>query len=243
VPTFKPATDQLTTPMRPTRRSLLGLAAGMTIAGLSGLPTLAAHPSSPGAIALAAAPARRRPKRRPKHRPKRRFRVVTRTFTNSTSIFIRDDNPALPYPSGITVSGFKGKLLDVNVRLNRFQHTYPQDVDLLLVAPNGSSAVLMSDIGSGADVDNLTLVIDDQAPAPFTNDPLRSGVYRPANRFDTLEDSFPAPASNTSNVALSTFSGINPNGTWKLYVVDDNGEDDGAILGGWSLIIKARARV
>ena len=87
------------------------------------------------------------------------------------------------------------------------------------------------------------LVIDDQAPAPFTNDPLRSGVYRPANRFDTIEDSFPAPASNTSNVALSTFSGINPNGTWKLYLVDDNGDDDGAILGGWSLIIKARARV
>lgn len=172
------------------------------------------------------------------------MRVVTRTFTNSFPIFIRDYNPALPYPSTITVRGLpQGKLLDVNVRLNRFSHTYPQDVDLLLVAPNGLSAVIMSDIGSGTEVENLTLVIDDQAPAPFTNTPLKSGVYQPANRYDTVEDSFPAPATNTSNVALSTFTGMNPNGTWKLYLVDDNSDDDGSILGGWSLIIKARARV
>jgi subtilisin-like proprotein convertase family protein len=222
---------------------MLGLALGAALGGIS-LPhaVVALSPTTaPSGTVLAAAPSRRR--RRPKRRPKRRLRVVTRTFTNSTPIFIRDSNPALPYPSSIMVSGLRGNLLDVNVRLNRLQHTYPQDVDLLLVAPNGSSAVIMSDIGSGADVENLTLIIDDQAPAPLTNDPLTSGVYRPANRFDTIVDTFPAPATNTSNVALSTFTGINPNGAWKLYLVDDNGDDDGAILGGWSLIIKARARV
>ena len=38
------------------------------------------------------------------------------------------------------------------------------------MAPNGSSAVLMSDIGSGADVENLTLVIDDQAQHGMAGD-------------------------------------------------------------------------
>ena len=37
--------------------------------------------------------------------------------------------------------------------------------------------------------------------------------------------------------ALSVFDGTDPNGTWKLYVVDDAADDTGAITGGWSLHI------
>lgn len=246
VSTLPPTTNQHANRSRRSRRVLIGLAAGATL-GSFGVPAALAALSpapvpAPAATDLAAAPGRR--KRRKQRKPGRRMRVVTRTFTNSFPIFIRDNNPALPYPSTITVRGLpQGKLLDVNVRLNRFSHTYPQDVDLLLVAPNGLSAVLMSDVGSGDDVENLTLVIDDQAPAPFSTETLRSGSYQPFNRDNGTPDSFPPPAADSTNVALSTFTGINPNGTWKLYLVDDNGDDDGAILGGWSLIIRARARV
>src|SRR4029079_13962724 len=37
--------------------------------------------------------------------------------------------------------------------------------------------------------------------------------------------------------AMSEFSGANPNGTWSLYVDDNNPGDDGAIGSGWSLSI------
>ena len=36
---------------------------------------------------------------------------------------------------------------------------------------------------------------------------------------------------------LAAFNGVNPNGTWSLYVVDDLGADVGTITGGWSLTI------
>ncbi|MDQ3063374.1 MAG: hypothetical protein M3R14_11035, partial [Acidobacteriota bacterium] len=37
--------------------------------------------------------------------------------------------------------------------------------------------------------------------------------------------------------ALSVYNGINQNGTWRLYVVDDQGGDIGNINGGWRLRI------
>jgi hypothetical protein len=44
----------------------------------------------------------------------------------------------------------------------------------------------------------------------------------------------PAPPHGTT---LSVFNGVNPNGAWRLFVVDDAGADVGSIAGGWSLNI------
>ena len=40
----------------------------------------------------------------------------------------------------------------------------------------------------------------------------------------------------------SAFDGTNPNGAWKLYVVDDTIGSAGKFAGGWSLEIKAKVR-
>jgi hypothetical protein len=40
---------------------------------------------------------------------------------------------------------------------------------------------------------------------------------------------------------LSVFNGESPNGTWRLYVVDDSAGDAGRIAGGYSLTITAAA--
>ena len=49
---------------------------------------------------------------------------------------------------------------------------------------------------------------------------------------------FPASAPAAPwGAALSVFNGVDPNGVWKLFVVDDAGSDVGNIAGGWSLAI------
>ena len=237
-------TDSLV-PQRTSRRAILGLALG-GLALLAGLEVTAAKPKR--RVKSKAKPkgkleASRRRKPKPKRRPK--FRVITRTFSNASPITISaTTGAASQYPSELNVAGFKqGKLLDLNVTLSGFSHTFPDDVDVLLVAPNGASAVIFSDLGGGTDVSNLTFVLDDQAGAILPPESLLgSGTFKPTN--DGLADTFPPPAVSTSNTALATFNGLNPNGSWRLFVADDFATaDGGSFAGGWSLTIKARVRV
>jgi subtilisin-like proprotein convertase family protein len=140
----------------------------------------------------------------------------------------------------------RGRLLDLNVTVHGYSHAYPNDVDLLLVAPNGRSAVILSDVGVKYRANNLTIVLDDQASLPLPSSaPLALGSFRPGNQAQAGEpaDLFPLFSSGTlSHTALSTFSGINPNGTWQLRVVDDVVAGLGSIAG-WPLTIKSRVRV
>ena len=59
----------------------------------------------------------------------------TRTFSNSTAISIPSSGKATPYPSTINVSGMSGVISKVIVKLNGLNHTYPDDLDILLVGP------------------------------------------------------------------------------------------------------------
>lgn len=51
----------------------------------------------------------------------------------------------------------------------------------------------------------------------------------------------PPPGTRTGHArlfrSLAVFNGINPNGTWRLYVSDDEAGDSGTITGGWSITI------
>lgn len=159
-------------------------------------------------------------------------------FTNTQAVVLDDSGPASLYPSSIAVSGLSGSIQTVRVRLHGLTHTYPSDIDLLLVSPDGTSVLLMSDAGGGTDVSNLELVFDDDASSPLSeSSPLSSGVYRPTN-FDS-DDVFPSPAPGDPYAAtLSAVAGLNPNGNWLLYVVDDTGLDSGSLAGGWTLEIQ-----
>lgn len=178
-----------------------------------------------------------------KAKPKPKFKTVTRVFSNPAPVNIVTFET---HSSQVQVSGLKqGKVLDVNVTLFGFSHTLPDDVNVLLVAPNGQNAIIMSDAGAANDASGLTLTFDDEAgPSLPDNDPLASGAFKPTNHNDGSQDMFINPNAPTPSgaVALATFDGINPNGTWTLYVYDDNAGDNGAFAGGWSLEIKARVR-
>jgi len=114
-------------------------------------------------------------------------------------------------------------------------HTYPDDLDILLVGPGGQKVLLMSDAGGGSDVNNITLTFDDAAASALADSAaIVAGTYKPTD-FVT-GDTFPSPApAGPYGTTLSTFNGLNPNGTWSLYVLDDAASDSGSIAGGWSL--------
>ena len=175
------------------------------------------------------------------------------TFSNSNPIAIpvRDSSlaKASPYPAQITVSGVVGEIADLNVSLSGYSHSAPGEVDVLLVGPSGQKVVVLSDVGGvSSSASNLSLFFDDEATRSFEGDPnnpfapLSGGTYKPSNVDDGRADSFPAPAPAAPfAAALSSFDATNPNGTWKLFVVDDSGSEDGGnFSGGWSLTMTLR---
>jgi subtilisin-like proprotein convertase family protein len=157
------------------------------------------------------------------------------------AITINDVGPATPYPSTCVVSGMSGTISDVNVNIDGLSHTFLDDIDMLLVSPGGQNAIFMSDAGGETDVLSCNLTLDDEAASvlPDTTPPLTCpGSYRPADYEpgEPLPDPAPAPSGK---VNLSTFDGGPPNGTWRLFIVDDAGLDVGAITS-WSLKIRTR---
>jgi uncharacterized repeat protein (TIGR01451 family) len=148
--------------------------------------------------------------------------------------------PATPYPSVIPVSNFSGVLGNVTVTLSNLNHSYPSDVNVLLVAPGGAKTLLMSHAGDQDQSSaGLNLTFDDLAsagPLPESGQ-LSSGTWRPAAYTDvTPTPTFPSNApAGPYPVSLAALNGINPNGTWSLYVFDDSTGDVGAISNGWSL--------
>ncbi len=167
-------------------------------------------------------------------------------FSNIADISIPDSGPGVPYPSTINVSGVSGLVGKVTVTLSNINHTFPDDVDILLVAPAGQSVLLMSHAGDGDAVSNVSLTFDDAAAGQLPPaSQISSGTFRPSG-FDPGSVVFPnavAPLRNPPpppyGNSLSLFNGTNANGPWSLYVLDSSPGDQGVILGGWSLAISA----
>lgn len=170
-------------------------------------------------------------------------------FASSAAVSVPEFGPAAPYPSIIDVTGLTGTVSKITVTLSNLVHTYPDDLDVLLVGPTNSvlttarSAMLMSDVGGGNAVNGVTLTFDDEAAAPLPDSGLlASGAWQPSDSDAT--DLFPAPAPAAPYTSsLGVFSGQNPNGEWKLYVIDDTYIDSGTLSNGWSLDITTIGRV
>ena len=175
--------------------------------------------------------------------------AATKTFANTSTVTIPTLGNATPYPSTITARGFVGPVQDVNVTIKNLQHPSDWDLSVLLVGPAGQRTILMSATGSatGAPAPNETFTFDDEAATSLTSAPCSSqavapGSYKPtrATCGDANPEAFgpPAPAGPYP-VTLSAFDGKAANGTWKLFIRDENTGDGGVLAGGWSLTITA----
>ena len=183
------------------------------------------------------------------------------TVSNSSPITINDSfippppTTASPYPSDIIVSG-QSAVTKFTVSISNYSHTFPDDVDILLVGPTGATCLLMSDCGGSTAISSpVNITFDDSAASSLPNNPdapIATGTYKPTRGTNFAQDcanplgdncapaNFPSPApSGPYGTTLSSFNGTNPNGTWKLYVIDDSSGDDGIISSGWSLTFNA----
>ncbi|MEP7270580.1 MAG: Ig-like domain repeat protein [Acidobacteriota bacterium] len=172
--------------------------------------------------------------------------VTGNQFCNPGGISIPAAGAGSPYPSNIFVSGIGTQITKVTLTLNGLSHTTPDDVDILLVGPGGQKFVVMSDAGGSVTaVTNLNLTLDDAGGSSLPDaSTFSSGTFKPTDHDAT--DTFPSPApaapySRPAPSGASTFAALfnttNPNGTWQLYVVDDNAGNSGSISGGWCLTI------
>lgn len=174
-------------------------------------------------------------------------------FTNATNVRVPGTGtgssvtPAAAglYPITFNVSGL-GSITDVNITLNfgtlassagvvlGEEHSFANDLDMMLVSPTGSQLIFMSDAAGGDDL-NGTYTFDDEATAPMPNvstifGNFTNGSYQ-VSQFGTGDlFSAPAPTPSYTNTLFSAFDGQDPNGTWSLYIVDDASGDAGWLM-------------
>jgi subtilisin-like proprotein convertase family protein len=126
----------------------------------------------------------------------------------------------------------RSKVKDVDVGV-RISHTYNNDIDLFLTAPNGRSVGLSSDngadndddYGSGSDsCDGTKTVFNDEAETPIDEalSPF-NGQFLPEER-------------------LSTLDGSKVKGTWRLTVADDFAVLDDGVLHCFDLKVKYKKK-
>jgi hypothetical protein len=144
----------------------------------------------------------------------------------------------------------------LRVTLFDVYHQLPDNLDVLLVGPQGQTFVLMGDAGGALPIDPagpVTLMFTDTAGQVLPNSAmLTSGMFEPTNWESPVTD-FPAPAppgpynepgsavGGTGTETLNgTFGFANSNGDWSLYVRDDGGLQQplaitGCIGTGWAI--------
>ena len=115
---------------------------------------------------------------------------------------------ATPYGASIFVDGITNTVTAVRVKLNRFTHTVPKDVDVFLVGPEGKVCVLMSDAGGvGPGVQVVNLVFDDAASqqipavAPTTDTHYKPFDYAPT-------ESLVFPGNVNAATLVTTLAGL-----------------------------------
>jgi subtilisin-like proprotein convertase family protein len=140
---------------------------------------------------------------------------VNPSFVSTDTPINIPDNNSTGITSTINVAGTK-TVMDVNVTVN-ITHTYVGDLRLSLLAPNGATIPLATNLGGSGD-NFVDTVFDDEAATPITagGAPF-TGSFRPQS---------PLTAAEGGSAA----------GAWRLKVVDTEGQDFGP-LNGWTLTL------
>ncbi|MEQ1606339.1 MAG: proprotein convertase P-domain-containing protein [Pyrinomonadaceae bacterium] len=179
-------------------------------------------------------------------------------FKNTAPIAINNGIQGGLYPSPIVVTGATTNAFRIRVTLYDFYSTLPDNLDVLLVGPNGAKYALMGDVGGPVEITEtgaVTLTLADYPNAVLPDaGPLATGIFKPTTCEPVTIFPAPAPAgpyvepgcvvARANPLTLfGNFGGSTANGTWNLYVRDDGGQARpdapeflrGQIKGGWGI--------
>lgn len=116
-------------------------------------------------------------------------------------------------------------------------HTFDGDLGIFLISPTGEALELSTGNGGGGDnytntifTDNAAMYIT-QGAAPF------SGEWRPEGRQQNIDPPYGNAPLGTFTF-VNTFTGVNADGDWTLYINDFLGVDVG-VLNSWSITFNA----
>jgi hypothetical protein len=138
---------------------------------------------------------------------------------------------ARTYPSVIQGPA-DGVIFAVSVILHNVTHSCFQDLDIALVGPDDTAVTLMSDVGGCTSLDDTrTLVFSEGGfPLPESSVTADGGSYGPTNGTGGWADSYPSPMPTSVFASdLTAFKGKSTAGSWRLFVVDDTGNNRGEI--------------
>jgi subtilisin-like proprotein convertase family protein len=144
--------------------------------------------------------------------------------------------PAATYPITFDLNavpaGVKVWKVKANVTLT---HTWPDDLNLVLQAPNGATTVLMANAGGNNTTPILfvPLGFDDSAPTSLPDSTqIVAGTYKPS-AYGGIIANPPNPPGTAPmppyGLTLSVLNGQDAKGTWKLWIYDDAAGDHGTI--------------
>ena len=169
--------------------------------------------------------------------------LAQQSFASTAPITIPELGTASTYPSNMLVTGLKRPIAHMRVVLRNLTHTFPEDLGICLVGPQGQVCALSVGCGGLTNAINTTIAFDDDSSVTVPH-PLITGTYRPSF---CRPATFAAPGPGIASALptnLGVFDGQNGNGLWSLYVQDFAINDNGTIAGGWELqIIEAGSPV
>lgn len=183
--------------------------------------------------------------------------IYSRTSLTSSppvsAITIPHSSVANPYPSTFVVSGAPSLLStkpgSIKININGFSANEAHHVVLLLVGPDGTAMMLQNLQDSGFTAYAVSYAVTDIGFGGHMGPLSNNWAYR-ATDYGLLRN-FPAPGPGTVyakpgpiaaqwETLSGTFGGKDPNGTWKLYVMDPSTQSvphiDAAITD-WSISI------
>ncbi len=147
---------------------------------------------------------------------------TTNEYTNSTPLPVPDNQCSTGWVSSVINVPDSFFIADVNVGI-WMTHTYRGDVEIQLRAPDGTTVLLIADLGGSAD--NINALFDDSAPGPP----------------DSVSHTAPPPYYTdhpwTPSQPLAAFRGVASVGDWTLDVCDDAGGDIGTVEQ-WTLFME-----
>jgi len=146
------------------------------------------------------------------------WRIMTAGSKEYTASDVPKDIPGMGTETSILTIADTGPITDLNVKLN-ITHPYNGDLDVFLIAPDGTRVELFTDVG-GTSADFQDTILDDEASQSITDGsgPF-TGSYRPEG-------------------SLADFIGKNITGTWTLEITDDWSSSRAGTLNSWSLIVE-----